>query len=103
MDTPGAGNRTGDSHACSTAQEAILFDDVKAFDVRVLSDVGMTNASGQVVSADAGEWVNAWPLQNLLSTASVMATLPIAIEITVDIEGWGKIRRVYELSSGVLL
>ena len=92
-----------DRYPDSTPQEVVLFEHVRTFEVKVLSDVGTVNSSGQAVTADQGEWIDTWPIKNLLTTESNLGTMPIAIEIIVDTEDWGKIRRVYELSAGVRL
>lgn len=92
-----------DRYQDSVAQEVVLLDNLKAFEVKVLSDVGTVNAAGQVVTADKGEWITSWPINNLLSQGNAQTTLPIAVEITLDIDGWGKVRRVYELTAGVTL
>jgi Type II secretion system (T2SS), protein J len=42
---------------------------------------------------DARQWVNQWPA---LGTSS-LRTRPFAVEITLDLEDWGKIVRVIEV------
>lgn len=92
-----------DRYDDSVAQEIVLLDKVKSFQIRVLSEQATTNASGQVVAADKGEWITSWPMNNILNPASASATLPIAVELTMEIEGWGKIRRIFELVAGQAL
>lgn len=88
-----------DRYPDSNPQEVVLFENVRSFEIRVMTDVGTTNAMGQVVAAEKGEWVEAWPINNPLSPTNAMIDLPIAIEIAIEIDGWGKIRRIYELVS----
>lgn len=89
-----------DRYDDSQMQEVVLLDNVRSFEVRALSDVGIIDSNGQVASAESGEWINSWPAGNLLDASKVLTDLPVAVEITLEIEGWGKIRRVYELVAG---
>lgn len=88
-----------DRYEDSTAQEIVLLDKVKSFQVRVLSEDATINSDGQVTAGDEGKWIESWPINNPLSPAATLGSLPIAVEISIEIEGWGKIRRIFELVS----
>jgi general secretion pathway protein J len=89
-----------DRYQDSVPQEIVLLDDVRSLNIRVLSEVG-TIKNNQVAAADKGEWLTSWPIATPLSTIKPGASLPIAIEIVVDIESIGLVRRVFELPTGV--
>ncbi len=88
-----------DRYEDSTAQEIVLLDKVKSFQVRVMSEDATINTSGQVVAGDEGKWIDTWPINDPLNPATALTSLPIAVEISIEIEGWGKIRRIFELVS----
>jgi len=89
-----------DRYQDSVPQEIVLLDDVRSLSIRVLSDVA-TIQNNQLATADKGEWVTTWPVPTSLGVNKLESSLPIAIEIIVDIESMGLIRRVFELSAGV--
>jgi general secretion pathway protein J len=44
------------------------------------------------------QWREQWPPQGLVGDPNVtMRTRPIAVEVTVDLEDWGKIKRIFEV------
>lgn len=88
-----------DRYEDSTAQEIVLLHEVKSFQVRVMSEDATINQSGQAIAGDEGKWIDVWPINNPLSPDATLTSLPIAVEITLEIEGWGKIRRIFELVS----
>jgi hypothetical protein len=89
-----------DTYPDSVKQEVVLLDHVKSFQVRVLSEQATINQNGNVAAKSEGEWIENWPIPNPLSQANTLISLPIAVEITIEIDGWGKIRRIYELVTG---
>lgn len=68
----------------STPIEKVLLDKVNEFDIRYL-DQQM-------------QWQPQWPVLNANSTA--IPGLPRAVEITVDVEGWGRITRLFSVVAG---
>lgn len=94
-----------DRYDDSEAVEITLLKDVKLVTIRLLQEVanpaGHSTASGASIPSST-EWVTQWPA--MLSagggTTSGDESLPVAVEITIDVDGWGPIRRVYELVSG---
>ncbi|MCF6323266.1 MAG: type II secretion system minor pseudopilin GspJ [Gammaproteobacteria bacterium] len=47
---------------------------------------------------DQLEWHNRWPVQNLTQAAAPSPGLPRAIELIIESEQWGKIRRVFRVA-----
>jgi general secretion pathway protein J len=47
---------------------------------------------------DAGSWHNQWPPLNASTTAGASAAKLRAVEVTVELQDWGKITRLYEVS-----
>jgi hypothetical protein len=44
------------------------------------------------------QWRDAWPPQGLAGAPNVnLRARPIAVEVTIDLEDWGKVRRVFEV------
>lgn len=88
-----------DRYDDSEADEIILLENVQSVTIRLLQEAA---ATGNVTSSTT-DWVTQWPPLVLSSgtgnTPSGTETLPLAVEITIDIDGWGPIRRVYELVS----
>ena len=68
----------------STPIEKVLLDKVNEFDIRYL-DQQM-------------QWQPQWPVLSANSTA--IPGLPRAVEITVDVEGWGRITRLFSVVAG---
>jgi len=42
---------------------------------------------------EAGQWLSGWPDNGQLSSG-----LPLAIEVRIDVEGWGELRRVFKVT-----
>jgi len=68
----------------STAIEKVLLEKVNEIDVRYLDQ--------QL------QWQTQWPAVSVNS--AVVPGLPRAVEITVDVEGWGRITRLFSLAAG---
>ena len=68
--------------------ENVLLDKVKKFDIRFLNSEGM-------------QWMYYWPPQNIQnSPQKALTNLPAAVEVTMEITGVGKIRRVFRIATG---
>ena len=66
----------------SEAVEGVLLEGVKGVDLRFL---------------DANkEWQSQWPPANV-SNPNQTPTMPRAVEITIDLEDWGRLRRIFEV------
>ncbi|NRB40357.1 MAG: type II secretion system minor pseudopilin GspJ [Pseudomonadales bacterium] len=88
-----------DRYGDSEATEITLLDKVESVRIRLLQQQvnnNGTNASGNLSSKTA--WVESWPVSagfgQSANTASV--ELPLAIEITLEVQGWGSVRRLFE-------
>ena len=46
----------------------------------------------------AREWVDRWPLLEGLAPAEQLRARPVAVEVTLELEDWGVIRRLVEVS-----
>ncbi|MEQ6340862.1 MAG: type II secretion system minor pseudopilin GspJ [Gammaproteobacteria bacterium] len=66
-------------------QETVLLDKVKGFEMRFL-DPQM-------------KWQLQWPLATTDNSSQVM--LPRAIEVSVDVEGWGRIPRLFRVPGAI--
>lgn len=65
------------------AYSEVMLDDVKAVDVRFL---------GQ-----DGQWADYWPPQTGAAQAVIVIPPPLAVEISLDAEGWGRITRLFRV------
>jgi general secretion pathway protein J len=65
------------------AYSEVMLDDVKAVDVRFL---------GQ-----DGQWADYWPPQTGAAQAVIVIPPPLAVEISIDAEGWGRITRLFRV------
>jgi general secretion pathway protein J len=65
------------------AYSEVMLDDVKAVDLRFL---------GQ-----DGQWVGYWPPQAGAAQAGIVTPPPLAVEISLDVEGWGRITRLFRV------
>lgn len=66
-------------------QETVLLDKVKGFEMRFL-DPQM-------------QWQLQWPLATTDSSSQIM--LPRAIEVSIDVEGWGRIPRLFRVPGSI--
>lgn len=70
----------------SEPKGAVIFNDVQEFEVRYL---------------DAeGAWHNEWATAPEATAGKPNVLLPVAMEITLDIEGWGRISRLFRVPGG---
>ena len=85
-----------DRYNDSEMQEIMLLDHVKSFQVRAMEQDLQQATGGGMPDLSKTKWSDAWP-----KPGDVMMTisdaLPYALEVTIELEGWGKIRRVYEM------
>ena len=60
---------------------------------------GVTEFSMEFLDAD-GHWRNSWPPETSVAGAPVAndSMLPKALAITLDLEGWGKIKRIFMIT-----
>lgn len=66
------------------AYESVLLEDVESIQLQFLDD--------------SYQWQPNWPSLNTLSQSNVQFSMPRAIEVVVELEGWGKLRRVFEVT-----
>ncbi len=66
-------------------RESVLLEEVKAFGLRFMKP-------------DNRQWVSDWP--PLTTGESAPPSLPMAVEVTIELEGWGKLIRLYSLATG---
>lgn len=83
-----------DRYADTKMQEAVVLEKVKKFSLRAL--VSNPQAANGVVNFSQTTWVDSWPPSTGNSNAPT-SVLPVALEITIEMEGWGTIRRLVEL------
>jgi len=63
--------------------EGVMLEGIKAVDLRFMDG--------------NKEWQTQWPQPNLGGANQAPAAMPRAVEITIDLEDWGRIRRVFEV------
>ena len=66
--------------------EAVMLEDIKAVDLRFMDQ--------------DNQWQSQWPQPDLGMPGSTPAAMPRAVEITLDLEDWGRVRRVFEVPQG---
>jgi general secretion pathway protein J len=86
-----------DHYSGDEADKVALLDKVTRFEVRLLKMEVDISPGGTAANnlQSKGEWVLAWP-SNAYSGPGV-ASVPAAIEITIEHEMWGEIKRVFEI------
>ena len=84
-------DRVGDSKP----QRVKLLDDVEEMSVGFLSSLAMVETGNDGKTLDTGNWVENWIVDT--STPNVDLPPPAAVEIRLTLEGWGELRRLYEL------
>lgn len=84
-----------DRYDDSERQEFILLEDVKSFKIRVLKNDPQPVAGK--IDFTKSDWIETWPpvTNNLLGEKT--NSLPMALEVLIEIEGWGKVRRIFDL------
>ncbi len=90
-----------DRYEDSERQEFVLLENVRSFQVRALtySAAALTALPG-TPAAGGTSWVKSWPPNGASAVSSSKPSLlPIALEVSIDIEGWGEVRRIFELVS----
>lgn len=68
-------------------QEVLLLDEVDDFKIRFLN----TDVEGFADRPFGGEWEDSWPLED------GDRLLPEAVELTITLEDWGEVRRVFQI------
>ena len=63
--------------------EGVMLEGIKAVDLRFMD-------SGK-------QWQTQWPQPNLGGSPQPLPAMPRAVEITIDLEDWGRIRRIFEV------
>jgi len=77
-------------------QQIVLLDNVRSFKLRAL--MHSTTAIPGASNADKSVWQDSWPPEGSpAANAGIPSSLPIAVEILIDIDGWGEVKRVFEL------
>lgn len=84
-------DRTSDEYGA----ESVLLDKVSEIKFRFLAPA--VTAEGLLRAA---RWVDSWPLPSIGESTGTKSALPLGVEITIDIEGFGQIKRLYELPNG---
>lgn len=83
-----------DRYNDSEKQEFVLLENVTAFKVRGL--MSNPKAVGGSLDFSNTTWVTSWPPPDYMES-SALNTLPVALEVSLEVEGWGEIRRLFEL------
>jgi general secretion pathway protein J len=63
--------------------EGVMLEGIKAVDLRFMDE--------------NNEWQTQWPNPNLTGSNQPPVAMPSAVEITLDLEDWGRIRRIFEV------
>lgn len=84
-------DRTSDEYGA----ESVLLEDVSELRFRFLAPPIVTEAGSR-----AAQWVDSWPPPSLDISTGAKADLPLGVEITLEAEGFGQIKRLYELPNG---
>lgn len=95
-----------DRYEDSDTAEIVLLDKVTAFRVRVMQrpDISQLDQLGSNVfinlpRSDNDQWLERWPpASNTGEQPEGVTVLPLAVEITLTLEPWGEIRRLFELA-----
>lgn len=66
------------------AFEGVMLEGISSVDLRFMDD-------------DDKEWHTQWPLPNLSGSNQAPPAMPRAVEITIDLEDWGRVRRIFEV------
>lgn len=72
-----------------------LLDDVLEMSVGFLGTYGQVEAGNDGKVLDSSNWAENWIVDT--STPGAELPPPVALEIKLQVEGWGEIRRLYEL------
>jgi general secretion pathway protein J len=67
----------------SEAHESVLLNDVQEMELRFLDE--------------QGQWQPAWPVTN---AAGDVVPMPRAVELSLEIDGWGRITRLFQIPDG---
>lgn len=98
-----------DRYDDSKTQEVVLLENVTAFSVRVMQqpDISQFSNLGSNVfinlpqASSKDQWESRWPPLSSDGLQQTSSALPMAVEITVTLERWGEIRRIFELVNSV--
>ncbi len=63
--------------------EGLVLKGIKAVDLRFMDE--------------NKQWQTQWPKTNLTGSGTTPAAMPRAVEITIDLEDWGRLRRIFEV------
>lgn len=84
-------DRTSDEYGA----ESVLLNNVTELKFRFLSPAVAIEGQQR-----AAQWVESWPLPSASGGQGNKSSLPMGIELTIDIENFGQIKRLYELPNG---
>jgi len=77
-----------DRAADSEPVKILLLNDVTGFNFRFLE------SNANAITGQGTNWVTSWPSQ---VNGAVTNTLPIVIEVTIELEDWGRFTRLFDL------
>lgn len=83
-------DRAGDTQA----SRVLLLDDVERMELRFLGALGDLNA-GRGSDIDTRNWSENWVIDT--SRPEVELSVPVAIEVNLQLTDWGELRRLYAL------
>jgi general secretion pathway protein J len=83
-------DRAGDTEA----SRVLLLDDVEQMELRFLGSLGELN-SGRGSDIDTRNWSENWVIDT--SRPGVELSVPVAIEVNLQLTDWGELRRLYAL------
>lgn len=96
-----------DAYTDSKEQKVTLLEQVKELSIRVLQQADISDLSPGSLGANVyinlptssteAQWLEQWPPVDSVQLGQASSALPLAIEIKLDLQSWGEIRRVFLL------
>ncbi|MDB4491378.1 type II secretion system protein GspJ, partial [Luminiphilus sp.] len=83
-----------DRASATEPREAVLLDSIDRFEVRFLPDIEALRIS-RGVEIDRRFWEENWLAD--ISRPGAVIEPPAAVEVILEIEGWGEVERLYVL------
>ena len=84
-------DRAGDTEP----REVKLLDDVEQFQLLFLGSLGAAEAAGDGSTLDTRNWSENW-VPDTSAPGAILAP-PLAVELRLELEDWGEMRRIYAL------
>ncbi len=92
-----------DRYDDSKVTEITLLTNIDSFQINLLYNSRLINNNGNNANAarkKKSQWTDKWPITQDENRASEQ--IPMAIELKLEIQGWGEVRRLFEIVDGEL-